>query len=76
MTYDEALEDDEPLALPVAKMHLRQHGCRVLEVRGVAEPEGRTEPANWPAEIRVSNDLDEADWIACTPAAILGWLGY
>lgn len=63
MTYDEALEDNEPCTLATAKSELKKHQCRVIS-------EG---PNN---TIQVTNDFDPPEWIDCTPTAILGWLGY
>jgi hypothetical protein len=67
VTYDEALEDHEPMSFAAARRELGKHSCRILNWMPDAE---------CLRKIEVTNDIDDPEWIACTPAAILGWLGY
>ena len=62
MTYEDAIEDHDHISIRNARAELGLHGCRII-----------TEEAQ---RIYVTNDIDAPEWIACTPAAILIWLGY
>lgn len=59
---EDALADDEIIGMKAAAAELARHGCRILATLG--------------ENIMVTNDIDPADFIRCSPAGILGWLGY
>lgn len=68
MTSDEALEDHEVISIRAASRELRRHGCWIID-GGVNVEEQMT-------RIIVTNGVDPAEAIDCTPAAIMAWLGY
>lgn len=69
-TSEDAIEANEGVTLKAAQAELARHGCRVLATLTEAPFGGN------PEKIQVTNDIDEPEWIECTTAAILIWLGY
>lgn len=71
---DEALDCHEPISVETARRELRRHGCRIISGPQIGEAyltgRGKSD------QIEVTNDLDPPEYIDCTPAAILAWLGY
>lgn len=61
-TSEDALADDDVIGLRAATRELERHDCRVLAVEG--------------ERLHVTNDCDHSEWIRCSPAAILTYLGY
>lgn len=79
MTYatsEEAMEADEALTVERAEAELKKHYCRVIGVLRTENPEDQRTPTGYAERICVTNDLDPAEWIACTTKAVLEWLGY
>lgn len=70
MTSDEALEDHDAISYRAADRELKRHGCVILAA------------ASWPGStpmLLVQQPADPkfmTDWIECTPAGVLSWLGY
>lgn len=64
MFYDseEALLADERISYTAAQHELARHGARIIAKAGNM--------------IQVTNDIDPPDWIDCTTAGVLIWLGY
>lgn len=73
MNLEDALESDERLTLAEARRELRRHHCEIIASRGTATG---SMPTAYPTHVYVSNGHDPAEWVECTPAAILAWLGY
>lgn len=59
-----AIEANEVISTASAARELRRHHCRILAVDDAKRM------------IQVTNDCDAPEWIACTTAAVLLWLGY
>jgi hypothetical protein len=64
---EDALECHETITLDRARAELARHGCRIIDTDCFT---------NGMPQLRVTNDCDAPEWIDCTPAAILAWLGY
>lgn len=64
---EEALECHDVISVACAAVELARHGCRVLS----EAVDVKTGP-----RILVTNGFDKAEWVDCTPSAILIWLGY
>jgi hypothetical protein len=61
---EDALECHETISVRRARTELARHYCRIVATNADG------------SRIFVGNDCDAPEWIDCTPAAILTWLGY
>jgi hypothetical protein len=61
-----ALADHSTISIDRARAELKRHGVRILD----------TQVSRQGVRLQVTNDIDPAEWIESTPAAILAWLGY